>query len=227
MRTLSVLFLLVVFMASFASAETLTTANPIGQGRWAVLGSVVNTSDYDGTGTNVNSMAYGGYVGYGITSDLDGFIQLGTSSLTGLSPVVSANSITGYGGALKYRVMKEGANMPVSVAVAGQVKSIAAKQTLVAPHPAPGEYTMDGSQWTVGAGVSKVMIPFVPYAGLAYRSSGGQITESTQIDVTLGTAVAWSQQGAVMVEGTYSSITPTGGTNYNNGQVAAAVAYKI
>jgi len=225
MRTLSVLFLLVVFMASFASAETLTTANPIGQGKFAVLGSAVQTdNNYGATGSGRSALAFGGYVGYGITSDLDGFIQLGTGSVSGLPAVITANSMMAYGGALKYRVMKEGANMPVSVAVAGQVKSVGSKMTI-----GGAEQTSDGSQWTLGAGVSKVMIPFVPYMGLAYRSQGGDLnfTEQTSVDVSLGTAIAWSEQGAVLVEYTYQSITPKVGSNYSSGQGAVAVAYKI
>ncbi|MEE8637965.1 MAG: hypothetical protein V3T21_02865, partial [Candidatus Margulisiibacteriota bacterium] len=60
MRTLSILFLLVVFMTSVASAELLTTANPIGQGRWVIEGFGIRDMNL----TNISDATlttYGGY----------------------------------------------------------------------------------------------------------------------------------------------------------------------
>jgi len=220
MRTFLISLLLAALLISTASAEVLTTANPIGQGRWAVLGSGVQNQNVSNN-SGYSSLLLGGYVGYGLTDTLDAYIQAGTGSTTGLPAVVTANSLTALGAAVKYQLMKEGDSLPVSVALAAQAKAITAKQTIGT------ETTMNGSQWTIGLGASKVMIPFIPYCGLAYRSSGGEITEQTQFDITVGTAIAWSEQGAVFVEYTAQSITPTGGTNYSSGQVAGAVAYKI
>jgi hypothetical protein len=80
----------------------------------------------------------------------------------------------------------------------------------------------------VGAGVSKIMAPLVPYGGLTYRStSSSGTTVATQLDLTVGSAIAWSMQGAVLVEYTMQSITPNGGTAYSSGQIGLGVAYKI
>jgi hypothetical protein len=71
------------------------------------------------------------------------------------------------------------------------------------------------------------MAPFIPYGGLQYGSTGGSVGTSTQIDITLGTGIAWSTQGMVLLEYTNQSITPQGGSAYTSGQIGLGVLYLI
>ena len=88
---------------------------------------------------------------------------------------------------------------------------------------------MNGNQAVAAVGVSKLMVPFIPYGGVAYRKSTLNAADSsTQMDLTVGSAIAWSAQGAVLLEYTVQSITTAvTNVNYSSGQLAAAVAYKI
>jgi len=212
--------LTVVLIASFASAELLTTANPIGQGKWAVLGAYSQDSDYLKpllAGLTLTTM--GGYVGYGATDKFDVYLQLGSANVGGLPAGVSA-SATGYGLNLKYAVIAEGKELPVSVAVGGGYKSTTSKVT--------GQADQSGNVMSLGVGVSKLMVPFIPYGGLTYKKTTSAGTDvSSQLDLTLGSAIAWSTQGAVFAEYTMQSITPNGGTVYTSGQMALGVGYSI
>lgn len=238
MRTLSVLFLLVVFMASVASAEMLTTANPIGKGRFAIEGFGYQDQNLTGD-SDLTATTYGGYVGYGILDDLDAYLSYGISNVAGLPGAGMGNyKMSGSGAslALKKRLLKEGAGMPVSVAAALQYKITSLKASNDAWDPVLGftipasDTTTPGTEIIIGVGCSKVIIPFVPYGGLAYRTTSSDGSEaSTQIDITLGTAIAWSEQGAVLIEYTSQSITPkaAGVAVYTSGQIAAGIGYKI
>jgi len=237
MRVLSAI-LLTVLVVSVASAELLTTANPIGKGSWAVLGAGIQDSNISPSDTSLKLTTIGGYVGYGITDKLDGYLQLGSSSVSGTGLSVGIPGIpdvaitgTGWGLNLKYTVAEEGTSLPVSVAVGAGYKSMSTTtKTPAIPvyHPVATEDTVNGTQLMLGVGVSKIIIPFIPYGALAYKKnqSGGSDV-STQLDITLGSAIAWSTQGAVFVEYTNQAITPTGGGNFTSGQIAIGVGYKI
>ena len=204
---------LAIALISVSSAELLITANPMGKGKWGVLGgylsdtNALNTSGY-------TAATLGGYVGYGLADQLDLYINLGQATMAGLPAGVTITQ-TGYGLTLKQTVLSEGPSLPVSVAVGAGYRLMSTNFT--------GAVT-NGSQSLVGAGISKMMIPFIPYAGLVYRSgqSGGAL--SSQIDLTVGTALAWSMQGAVYAEYTAQSIT-AGGVTYSSPQMAISVAY--
>lgn len=236
MRTLSILFLLVVFMASVASAELLTTANPIGQGRFALELAGIQDSNLGDVATDAKLTTIGGYIGYGVTDKLDAYLQLGSGTSSGVTtgiPGIADIEIsgTGVGLNLKYTVLSEGETMPVSMAVGVGYKSTSTttKTPAIPIIPTPAtETTVSGSEMLLGVGVSKVIVPFIPYLGIAYRTASTDGTEvSTQLDLTLGSAIAWSEQGAVFVEYTNQSITPKGGSVYTSGQIALGVAYKI
>lgn len=73
-----------------------------------------------------------------------------------------------------------------------------------------------------------MMAPYVPYGGITYRTtSSGGTTTATQFDLTVGTAIAWSVQGAVFIEDTLQSITPNGLSSYSSNQIGLGVGYKI
>ncbi|KPJ64077.1 hypothetical protein AMJ44_13400, partial [candidate division WOR-1 bacterium DG_54_3] len=114
MRALLVSLLLIIFMTSIASAELLTTANPIGQGKWAVLGAGIRDSNLGDIGSDTTLTSYGAYLGYGITDALDAYLQIGTSTSTTFDvpnpappPALLDCDITGtgWGANLKYTVL--------------------------------------------------------------------------------------------------------------------------
>ena len=236
MRTFLVSILLVTMMVAAASAELLTTANPIGKGGWAIMGAGVQDQNVSNN-SSYNMTTLGGYVGYGITDKLDAYIQAGSSTVGGLPTsfgIQVKGALTSIGLTAKYTLMDEAAGSPVSVALGAGYRTLNTTMTIPGANPTPPpaiiavDSTTSGNQTMIGVGVSKIIVPFVPYAGLAYRSttqSGNAV--STQMDLTIGTAIAWSMQGAVFAEYTMQSITPNGGSAYSSGQIGVGVGYKI
>ncbi|MFH1683375.1 MAG: hypothetical protein ABIA67_00685 [Candidatus Margulisiibacteriota bacterium] len=217
MRSLLIIFLSIALLSSIASAELLTTAKPLGQGKWGVLGSGLQDSNTLNT-SGYSLASLGGYVGYGLSEKLDLFVTVGSANVGGLP--AGSISMTAYGATLKYTVLEEGEALPVSVAVGGGYKATTNKMT--------GLADASGSQIGAAVGISKLIVPFIPYGGLTYRrtAASGSVTQ-TQIDLTVGTAIAWSLQGAVFVEYTLQSITPNGGTAYSSPQIGAGVGYAL
>jgi hypothetical protein len=261
MRVFVASLVLGIMLVSVASAELLSTALPLGQGKWAVEGAGLLDSNVNNNMTPIGAATLtmntiGGYVGYGITDKLDAYLQYGSSSVAGgptingtvvaaiahipalaalPGSVASGQTMSTIGLTAKYTFIQEGKGLPVTVAgglgyrtinftqISGWVDSMTAPTKVVEV-----DTTSTGSQIMAGVGVSKMMIPFVPYAGLAYRSltqSGNAV--STQLDLTVGTLFAFSTKAFVFIEDTMQSITPNGGTAYSSNQIAAAVAYAI
>ena len=214
MKVLFSALLAFVLCVSAASAELLVTANPLGQGKWAVLGMGQLDSNV-GNSSSAGLSTVGGYVGYGAMDKLDVFLNVGQANLTGVSGFISTTNVIGLSG--KYQIMDEATN-PCSVAIGAGYRSMSHVQS-----------STNGSQLFVGVGASKKMVPFVPYGGLTYRSnSSGGSSAGSQIDLTVGSAIAFSAQGAVFVEDTYQmfSSVPLSGT-YNSNQVALGVGYAL
>jgi len=222
MRSFAIGLLIAAMFVSAASAELLTTSNPIGAGKWALLGAYLSQSSYGGNNSGVSASTIGGYAGYGLNAQTDLYLTVGMMNTGSIAIPGGSFKInnTALGLAAKYLLMAESASMPVSVSAGVGYKALMAKTD-------PATVNMNGSQVYGGVGVSKMMVPFVPYAGLTYRSTGGDVTTTTQIDLTIGTAIAWSAQGAVFAEYTMQSITPKGGANYSDPQIALAVGYAL
>jgi hypothetical protein len=218
MKRFAIGLLVVAMFISAASAELLVTANPLGQGKWGVLGSYLADSNLQGFGlTNLSASTIGGYVGYGVMDKLDLYVQAGSMTVGNL-PAGNTSTGTGYGLSAKYAIMDETANMP-AVALGVGYKLL----TSTTNGTATG-----GNQIVAGIGVSKMMVPFIPYAGLTYRGTNyNGFTTGVQTDLTVGTAIAWSKQGAVLVEYTSQMVDPNGAANYTAGQIAAGVAYLL
>ncbi|MBU0687372.1 MAG: hypothetical protein KKB81_05945 [Candidatus Margulisbacteria bacterium] len=218
MKVLLTVFLSLMLLASVASAELLVTALPLGQGSLGVLGAGIQDSNWAANNSGWTLTTIGGYVGYGVLDQLDLLVTLGSANAGGLPAGISASG-TAYGALLKYTVVQEGKDFPVSVAVGAGYKFLA--MTFAGT-------SANGNQAVVALGLSKIFAPFVPYLGATYRGTAyNNAASSTQFDITAGSAIAWSQQGAVYVEYTSQSITPNGGTGYTSGQIAAGVGYKI
>ena len=253
MKKFLLIMLLGLVLVSVASAELLTTANPLGKGKWAGLGAYISDANVQNN-SSYNMTTIGGYVGYGVTDKLDAYLQYGAATVGGLptvngaylaaaygNPALAAlpgsvqakSSITAIGLNAKYTLIEEGNGLPFSLAAGAGYKSLNYSMTtpgldsLTAPTKIIGtDATATGNQSMVGFGISKMMIPFIPYAGVDYRSttqSGNAV--STQVDLTLGTLIGLSMHGGILVEYTQQSVTPNGGSNYSSGQVSGAVAY--
>jgi len=224
MRFFAASLLITVLLISAASAELLVTANPLGQGKFAVLGAYINESTY-GNVSGWSLGTIGGYVGYGLTDKLDVFGQLGSATVNGTMPIgVSSLTANGYALNLKYALIDEGTSLPVSVAIGGGYKASSFTTNIVGG----GSVAIPVSQVALAVGISKIMAPFIPYGGVAYRSMNSSGTDlGTALNLTVGSAIAWSQQGAVMLEYNMVSNSPKGAGSYTNNQIAAGIAYKI
>ncbi len=232
MKTLLALLLTIILFASVASAEVLVTANPLGKGVWGFeIAGMQDSNFLDQSDGKLTS--YGGYIGYGLLDSLDVYLDVGSLASSGLSmtfPTIPPTTIdmdisgTAYGVSLKYTLLHEGENMPVSLALAGRYRATSQTMDMGILGKSKSHY----AQSTLGIGVSKIMAPFIPYLGLAYRDmKDGSDDFATQTDITLGTAIAWSMQGAVFVEYTSQSIQDKSGTvnDHTSGQIAIGVAY--
>ena len=221
MRSILIALVLLFVVSSIASAELLSTAMPLGQGKWGVLGAGIRDMNHSNT-SDWYLTTYGGYVGYGLTDKLDAYLQLGSATAGGLPAGLEMSGIL-YAISLKYTVLEEGNNMPVSVSVGAGYRSGSRREKIIT------ETNFNDTQIMAGVGVSKVFAPFIPYGAIAYRSNSTNGNDAgTQLDITLGSAIAWSTQGAVYVEYTSQSITPKpAGNNYTSGQIALGVGYII
>lgn len=219
MKKLFVLLLSLTFIASVASAELLVTANPLGAGKWGFLGAALQDSDWmKPLASGMTLTTIGGYVGYGIMDNLDGFFEVAQGNAGNFpagTPAGTTASVTAYGLNLKYTVLNEA---PVSVAIGAGAKALVGKMT--------GSGDSNSTQINAGVGVSKIMAPFIPYCGVMYKSISGD-SKATAIDATVGSAIAWSEQGAVFVEYTMQSITPDGVANYTSSQIGLGVGYHL
>lgn len=236
MKKFLVLFVLCLLIGTVASAEFLNTATMAGKGKWAVLGGYLQNSNLYGISAQTLGGASVGVM-YGITEDFD--ILVTYAALTGssismpITPVLTATGATlnAPGVALKYNFLDEGISSPVTVSGMLNYKSLSGsiKYNLGA------DSTVTGSQTSVGVNVSKLYAPFIPYAGVAYRSTNSSDStlgsdNYTQIDLTIGTAIAWSKQGAVFVEYTNQAIsdaTAGFGGNHTSPQIGAGVGYSF
>ena len=210
MKKVLAVVLFVVFAASLASAELLTTANSVGKGKWAFLGSGLQDQNF-GNSSVTSLTTIGGYIGYGINEKLDAYFQAGQSTISGVS-----STGTGMGLNLKYTMLEEGRDVPVTVAAGAGYKSM------------NWSTGTNGSQLSLAAGISRVWSYVIPYSGLAYRKnsvSGNDI--SSQIDLTVGSAVPWQNMGAFFVEYTLQTITPNGASNYSSSQIGAGFGTRL
>lgn len=223
MKVIIAILLVVASLISVSSAELLITANPLGKGKWGGLISYLSDSNLRlGAATGITAASLGGYAGYGLTDKLDLFVQSGQMTYGSLPAGVTSVIVTAAGVTAKYTLIEEGASSPVSAAL-GVGSKILSSETKIGG----ATTTANGNQSLIGVGVSKVIVPFVPYAGLLYRTTGGSIANSTQLDLTVGTVIAWSLQGAIFAEYTLQSITPSGASSYTANQIGLGVGYRI
>lgn len=217
MKRIVIALTLITLVASVASAEVLQTAGTLGQGKWGAVLGYASSSNY----ANVSGgtlAAYGGYIGYGLTSNMDLELKVGSGTGNGLGATLTGTQL---GLVLKYGILKEGKTTPVSVAALVGYQSSTSKLG--------GVVDVNSSEIGIGIGVSKVMAPLVPYASIAYKqiSSDTATSKGTQMDLNVGTAIAWSANGAVFLEATSQSLTPSVGAAYTQTQIALGVGVSM
>jgi hypothetical protein len=226
MRTLIVSLLLVVLLITVSSAELLLTADPLGRGKW----NFKITGMQDQALMNIDDatlLTYGGCIGYGLRDNLDVYLQLGAGSSSGLPYGVDYNA-TVYGLSFKCTLLNEGGSMPVSAAIGAGYRSLSDKFS-----SSGISQNGSGSQIGISAVVSKIMDPLVPYASLAYKQTNSSFSFNnsnySQMDITVGTKIILSKQGAFLIEYTLQQITPktAGVPCYNSNQIAAGVSFAL
>jgi hypothetical protein len=208
---LAFLFVLLVG-ATMTSAELLTGAKPIGEGKFGVTGALVEDFNlYDGGATESMRPNALISVGCGLTGDLDLSFNAGYGY--GGAPVIS--EISSYGFAVKYAVLAERKGAPVSVSLRGGYNALSNNLILLLA----GRRMTSGSQTMAGIVLSKKIIAandyIFYYGGLTYRGTNMDLSavSSTQLDLTLGLSA-----GYMMVEYTTQFITPNVGNSYTGGQ---------
>lgn len=210
-------FLLGLFVSalvcSAASAEIMTTACPLGQGKWgAMSGAMV---DYNYSAMGGKDVMLMDAVGYGISDNLDVYLSggIGYSEKTA---AMSIMSMTAQALNLKYTLIGESLTAPVSLAVTAGIKSMPSSMA-----------AMDQTQLGLGLVVSKMVNAFTPYAGVAYRTANQNFGNYSQIDLTVGTAFG-PMERMLMVEYTVQMMTLTdntslsmmnGGTSFTSDQI--------
>ena len=180
-------------------------------------------------------MTYQGSVGYGLTDKIDLFAGYGTATSADLKhpgappTAVAELGATGISVAAKYLIAMEGEALPVTVDCALQYKTKSITYNVkMGGVPVAPEQKMNGNQISLGLGVGKAFIPFIPYAALAYRKDTMEGKDaSTQIDLSLGTMIGLSKTMAIFVEYTNQAITPNGGSAYNSSQLGASFGMDI
>jgi len=221
MKRIALALVICLAIASLACAEVLVTANPMGKGQMGWLAG----GRYDMSSVaNQNSYSAGGYLGYGLMDNLDLYGKLGYG--IGANPL-AGQTINGImaGAALKYTFVKEGKDMPVTLAVAGGYQSTTTTVN------AGASMQMVTGDLGIGIIASKVMVPYVPYGAVNYHSLNSNApflgtSTGSMIEIAGGTQLLLSKSTAVIGELCYQSIT-SGGATTNNTQVSLAYSAKI
>jgi len=219
------LLLLGIILITSVSASTLLTALPMGKGNWAFALSGAQSGNYNNV-SNAKVNKYGLSIGYGLSNNFDMYCMYASSKsvdfsvLGGLVP--ADNATTSYGIVLAYNLLNEiKTKGPFSLTLALGGASFSSKTT------AGGTDTIyNGSQGGGALIISKLMIPFVPYAGITYMLQNGDPgTKGVQLDLAIGTVIALSKQFATFIEYSSKGFTPDGGSSYSQGEVAMEFSY--
>lgn len=243
MKKFLVVSTLVLLVASIASASALFTALPSGKGEMGAAISGAQTSNW-GQVSDATSTAIGASFTYGLTDSLDlylGYKTMQSSKLTTpspylpfiptLAPVALDNTGNQIGGILKYTLINELKGAPLSLALGLGISAVNTKTTGTVPAaPAIGQpelkidLTSNGNVTGLGLVVSKLFIPFVPYGAVQYMMGKGDF-DWTEVDLTVGTALAFSRNWAILAEYNSQSTTPNGGSSYTSNQIALEVSW--
>ncbi len=220
MKKAILVILALITLTAFANASVLQNANTLGAGKMGWLIAVEYDNNLGGVSETLTGV--GGYLAYGVMDKLDIFGKVGYGTVSNLPlGVNSANSIV-VGVVAKYQLLEESKNMPVAVAAVAGYQAVTGNFST----PLGSGQTVNGDMG-VGAVVSKLMIPWVPYGAVVYHSlpSGG--TTDTNLELVVGTQMLLSKTSAVVGEVSLNSYTPSGGTSYSNTQISLAYSAKI
>jgi len=202
-------------MACSVSAEILMTADPIGQGKYSVNGVYFKDTKINTAGVGDLS-TYGVNLGYGLTDQLDLYLNLASANVGGLAGI--SLGFTSYGLSAQYLIAKAGDDFPVDLAGKVGIRSV----TVTANVPISGGNI---SQYLAGLEVSKKLGLFTPYFALGYLQSQATGNDPTnQVSLTLGSAYAWASNSSVMLEYTQNTIS-AGSQSYTSPQFGGGVSF--
>ncbi len=220
MKKVLVAIVLVLAVATAASAEVLSTANTLGAGSWGWLGAGQYTST---TVANSNSYGIGGYIGYGILDNLDIYAKLGYGIGANPAAGVTVNGIN-QGLSVKYSLIS-GMDAPFSLALGATFKTTTTSASFggaVVSHSVEGDLGL-------GLVASKIMVPWVPYAAVAYHSlnmNTGAATGS-KLELAVGTQMLLSASSAIIGEIDLQSTTWGGAAATTATQISLGYSAKI
>lgn len=192
------------------SAEVLLTANTLGQGRFGIKTSYINsTNSYSSA---LNTTGYGLIMGYGIIPDLDIYSVAGYqnySNINSAMPPGYSYTVNGpqYGALLKYRFMADSENVPLNLSgiVAYKVNNLTAKMSSTYSGETSGNTMIE--DWGSGMVLSKAISNVVPYMATLYHVGSwidayGAI-HTTGLEFVAGMNLLFSESTGVIME--YSS----------------------
>ena len=221
MKKLVIALAVIIVLSAVASADVLLTANSLGAGKLGWLAAGQYNSNM---GSNITQMGGGLALGYGVMDKLDVYGNVGYATQAGLPPVLSSSSGLMFRLMGKYQVLAEGKDMPVSVAGLAEYQTATVSYNTVF---ATSGQTVQGDIG-IGAIVSKIMIPWVPYGALVYHSltsNPGAVTGS-DLEIALGSQMLLSRSSAVLGEVSLNS-NSSGGATFTNTQISLAYMAKI
>jgi len=212
----------IIAISTVASASVLQSANTLGAGKMGWLAA----GEYDSKpimGSDATVIGAGGYLAYGVMDKLDVFGKVGYGSYSNLGAGITGSSMI-FGVAAKYQLLAENAkNMPVSVAA------------VLGYQPSTTTFNFGGASAQavtgdlgIGAIVSKVMVPWVPYGAVVYHSLAGNpgATTGTNLELVVGTQMLLSKTSAVIGEVSLNSMS-SGGATASNTQISLGYTAKI
>ncbi len=251
MKKIILLALLIsLIFVSTSYAEYLTTADCLDQGKWAL--SLAYLSDtYGGgyvssanalTGSNVvGATGYAPLVSYGIRDNLELGLAYGLAEANGAGTDILAAVLPGGGkisiksdaatASLKIGLRQEKNKDPFSCTLGIIAKQGTVKTTMPAAMALDSIKTVNS--YTLGLLVSKMFIPFIPYAGIGYEVNSYNQADTvygdseTSLGIVLGSAIFLRENLGTFIEASSRNYTPKTGGGYNIMEYAARVTWLI
>jgi hypothetical protein len=206
MKKMVLALFMVLALVVAVSAETLTTASPIGEGKMAltVAGlqekNVLNFGDLACAWTNYAQLEYGFNKKCDLILNISNFLCSG---------VPADPKTVNIGGKIKYTIINGGEDQ-LSWALLGGFSVVNTSAMLV---------TYTGNQFLWGVLVSRPFGNFVPYADFIYKQNSIPDYEDVHNDLTIGATYKLSDVFLLNAEYVAMMIAPKVGSSYGSGQI--------
>jgi hypothetical protein len=224
-----------LFYATSTSAVLLQPGSAIPRGEMVISGlGYIETNDDIDINSNVFSVPL---ISYGLTDRLSGTVGyiFGNLAGDGLDVTIPGLSISGtidgklsgYTLGLNYCILNELADpTPVSLKVAGYYTGIRSELNSPAEIElfVPDSST-DTSMWDARIMVSKLIVPFVPYAGFKYASANADSSTSSITEIVVGTGLFFSPEFGLFAEYVAKNTSPESGDSTSFSQIGLEAVY--